>query len=256
MALKGRTALITGSGRNIGEAIAKALARQGVNVVVNVRASVGDGERVTEEIRAMGVEAILVVADVTDSAQVRAMGARVRDRFGKVDILINNVGIAPMSRLQDTTDEFWDRVIRTSLTSAFYCIREFVGPMVEQRWGRIINIGGQAGIKGTKFKSANAAAKHGVIGLTHSVSNEFAEFGITCNHIGPGHLERAHEVKYYEDHIQELDPEYRQSQFKKIPVGRFGTAEEVAATAAFLASEEAAYITGQTILLNGGMYFV
>ncbi len=256
MGLQGKTAVVTGSGRNIGEAIAKTLAQKGVNIVVNVRGSVADGERVTEEIRAMGVDAMLAVADVTDSAQVQKMADRVFDRFGGVDILVNNVGIAPMCRLQETTDEFWDFVLRTSLTSAFYCTRAFVGSMVEQRWGRIINIGGQSGIRGTKFKSANAAAKHGIIGFTRSVSNEFAEFGITCNHVGPGHLEKSHEVVYYENHIDDLNPTFRKDQLAKVPVGRYGTAEEVAATAAFLISDEAAYITGQTILLNGGVLFV
>lgn len=258
MGLEGKSALVTGSGRNIGEAIAKALAARGVNIVVNVRASVAEGEKVTEEIRALGVDAFLVVADVTDSAQVRTLARKALDRFAAIDILVNNVGIAPMARLQETTDEFWDQVLRTSLFSAFYCARELVGPMVERRWGRIINIGGQAGLRGTRFKSANAAAKNGLIGLTRAIANEFAEFGITCNHVGPGYLERAHDVVYYEDHVHEVDPGYKTKERKlsHIPAGRLGTPGDIAGVCAFLASEEAGYVTGQTILVNGGMMFV
>jgi 3-oxoacyl-[acyl-carrier protein] reductase len=253
---EGRTALVTGSGRNIGAAIAKALAAAGANVVLNVRASVEDGQRVRDEILATGSQCMLIVADVSDSSQVARMTQEAVDRFGAIDILVNNVGVSPMTPLVKTTDEDWDFVLRTSLSSAFYCIREMVEPMVERKWGRIINIGGQASLRGTKFKAANAAAKGGVIGLTREVSNEFAEFGITSNHIGPGTMERAHELVYYRDETKELDPNRKERLTQTIPVGRPGHPDEIAGLCVFLCSDAAGYITGQTILVNGGMMFV
>lgn len=254
--LRGRTALVTGSSRNIGEAIAYALARQGANVIVNTRASAADGKRVAEAVRGLGVESELLMADVSDSGQVAHLAEAARNRFGKVDILVNNVGISPMVPVLEATDEHWDLVLRTSLSSAFYCIRAFVGPMAEQGWGRIVNIGGQAGLRGTKFKAANAAAKAGLIGLTREIANEFGDRGVTCNHIGPGQLERMHEVVYYQDHSQELDPGFVERWRAQIPAGRLGTADDVAAACAFLVGDAAAYITGQTLLVNGGMMFV
>jgi 3-oxoacyl-[acyl-carrier protein] reductase len=255
MERRGKWALVTGSGRNIGAAVVNALAGQGVNVVVNVRATRAEGEAVAETARSLGVDAHLFVADVSDPDQVRALGRDVRERTGGIDILVNNVGIAPMHRLTETTDQQWDLVLRTSLFSAFYCVREFVDTMVARRWGRIVNVGGHAGLRGTKYKSANAAAKAGLVGFTRAVANEFAEHGITCNHVGPGQLERSHEVRYYDDHAQTLDPDFRRRWLEQIPAGRPGTADEVAAVCAFLCSDPAGYVTGQTILVNGGMMF-
>ncbi|HLJ58463.1 MAG TPA: SDR family oxidoreductase [bacterium] len=256
MALRGKWALVTGSGRNIGAAVADALAREGVNVVVNVRAARAEGEAVVNALTGRGVDACLVVADVSNPDQVRALGREVLERTGGIDILVNNVGIAPMHRLRETTDEQWDLILRTSLFSAFYCVRELVDAMVGRRWGRIVNVGGQAGLRGTKYKSANAAAKGGLVGFTRAVANEFAEFGITCNHVAPGLLERSHERPYYDDETGALDPEFRRRWLDRVPAGRPGSAEEVAAVCAFLCSEAAGYVTGQTILVNGGMMFV
>jgi 3-oxoacyl-[acyl-carrier protein] reductase len=254
--LEGRTALVTGSGRNIGAAIAKALSGAGANVVLNVRASIDDGQRVRDEILAAGGRCALIVADVSDSAQVERMTKEAVDEFGTIDILVNNVGVSPMTPLAKTTDEDWNFVLRTSLSSAFFCIRAVIEPMVERRWGRIINIGGQASLRGTKFKAANAAAKGGIVGLTREVSNEFAEFGVTCNHIGPGTMERAHELVYYRDETTDLDPNRKERLTKTIPVGRPGHPDEIAGVCLFLSSDAGAYITGQTILVNGGMMFV
>jgi 3-oxoacyl-[acyl-carrier protein] reductase len=256
MTLEGRTALVTGSGRNIGAAIALALAEEGANVVVNVRHSLEEGERVTALIRERGVEAELIPADVSDSSEVKRLAQSALSRFERIDILVNNVGISPMMRMDEMTDDFWDLVLRTSLSSAFYCMRELVGGMAANGWGRVVNIGGQAGIRGTRFKTANAAAKAGIIGLTRAVANEWAEHGITCNHIGPGSLEEVHELVYYEDRTRELDPTRRERLAATIPAGRLGTAQDIADACAFLVSDKASYITGQTLLVNGGMMFV
>jgi 3-oxoacyl-[acyl-carrier protein] reductase len=255
MKLKGKNALITGSGRNLGAAVAAVFAREGANVVVNVRSSVAEGERTVELVRSFGRKAVLAVADVTDSRQVAEM-VKQAAAIGHIDILVNSVGIAPMCRLADTTDERWDQVLKTSLYSAFYCTRAFVQPMVERKWGRIINIGGVAGIRGSKYKSANAAAKAGLIGFTRSIANEFGEFGITCNHVAPGHMENTPKPVEW-DQQPALDPDYFDRWIKEhVPIGRRGRADELAEMCGYLASDMGAYITGQSILVNGGMVFV
>lgn len=255
MLLVGRNALITGSGRNIGAAIARAFAAEGANIVVNVRASVTEGEAVVAAVRALGRKCILSVADVTDSRQVAAM-AEEAAQLGPIDILVNSVGIAPMAPLKDTTDERWDQVLKTSLFSVFYCTRQFIEPMKSRRWGRIINIGGVAGIRGSKYKSANAAAKAGVIGFTRAISNEFSEFGITCNHVAPGHMENTPKPVEW-DQQPTMDPDYYDRWIREhVPVGRRGRAEEIADMCVYLASDKGSYITGQTIPINGGMVFV
>jgi 3-oxoacyl-[acyl-carrier protein] reductase len=254
--LEGRCAVVTGSGRGIGASIAIKLAAAGCNVVVNARASASDAESVAEQARHAGADTIVVMADVSNPEDVRKLAALSIERFGHIDILVNNVGISPMMELDKTTDELWRMVIDTSLSSAFYCTREFIAGMRDRRWGRVINIGGQAGIRGTKYKTANSAAKAGIIGLTRAISNEYASFGVTCNHIGPGHMTSNHELKYYPDSTLNLEPDrYNVEASSKIPVGRVGSPEEIAAMCRFLVSEDAAYITGQTILVNGGILF-
>jgi NAD(P)-dependent dehydrogenase (short-subunit alcohol dehydrogenase family) len=255
MLLAGRTALITGSGRNLGAAIARAFAAEGAAVIVNVRSSVAEGDAVLADLQRMGAKCKLVVADVTDSRDVRRLAESAAE-VGPVDILVNSVGIAPMSKLKDTTDERWEQVLRTSLFSVFYCTREFVEPMAAKRWGRIINIGGVAGIRGSKYKSANAAAKAGVIGFTRAISNEFSEFGVTCNHVAPGHMENTPKPVEW-DQQPHMDPDYYDRWIREhVPVGRRGRADEIADMCVHLASEKGSYITGQTIPINGGMVFV
>ncbi len=256
MLLRGRNALITGSGRNLGAAVARLFAREGANVIVNVKSSISEGEQVVKDVRAAGRKSELLVADVTNSQQVGEMAAKAVGLFGNIDILVNCVGIAPMARLQDMTDERWEQVLRTSLYSVFYCTREFVQPMVGGKWGRIINIGGVAGIRGSKFKSANAAAKAGVIGFTRAIANEFGEHNITCNHVAPGHMEAIPKAVEWDQQPQ-LDPQYYDRWVKDhVPLQRRGRADEVAEMCVFLSSEKGSYITGQTILVNGGMVFV
>lgn len=255
MLLSGRTALVTGSGRNIGAAIARAFAAEGANVIINVRSSMAEGEAVLNDVRRLGRQCKLVAADVTDSRDVRMLAEQCA-QIGPVDILVNCVGIAPMAKLRDTTDERWEQVLKTSLFSVFYCTREFVEPMAQRKWGRIINIGGVAGIRGSKYKAANAAAKAGVIGFTRAISNEFSEFGITCNHVAPGHMENTPKPVDW-DQQPAMDPDYFDRWIREhVPVGRRGRAEEIADMCVYLASDKGSYITGQTIPINGGMVFV
>lgn len=255
MLLSGRTAVITGSGRNLGAAIARAFAAEGANVVINCRSSIAEGEAVLRDVQRSGGKCKLVIADVTDSRDVRRLAQEAAE-IGPVDILVNSVGIAPMAKLRDMTDERWEQVLRTSLYSVFYCTRELVQPMVERRWGRIINIGGVAGIRGSKYKSANAAAKAGVVGFTRAISNEFSEFGITCNHVAPGHMDNTPKPVDW-DQTQEMDPDYFDRWIREhVPVGRRGRAHEIADICVYLASEKGSYVTGQTIPINGGMVMV
>ena len=254
--LKGKVAVVTGSSRNIGKAIAVALARDGADVVVNARQSVAEAEATARELQErFGVRSLAVQANCADHEQVRRLAGVVLERFGRVDILVNNVGIAPMVPFLEMTDEDWDTVLRVSLSSAFYCTREFIAGMVERRWGRVVNIGGQAGIRGTWGKAHNAAAKHGLIGFTHAIATEFAPYNITCNHVGPGHIATSERVPYYRDRRAEVAPGWHEMWAERIPMKRNGAPEEVAAVVAFLAGEEASYVTGQTILVNGGMYY-
>ena len=254
MSLEGRTALVTGSGRNIGKAIAVALAGKGTNVVTNARVTMAEAEAVAEECRKMGVRARAIQADASNHDQVRTMARQALEEFGTIDILVNNVGVSPTMPFLEMTDEDWEICLRVSLFSVFYVTRELIKPMVDQGWGRIINIGGQAGLRGTYQKAHNAAAKMGVIGFTREIATEFSGYGITCNHVGPGSISGSPRQHYFES--RPPDQAYSELLRRQIHVGRPGTVEEVANVAAFLATEEASYVTGQTILVNGGMMYL
>lgn len=251
-----RWAIVTGSGRHIGKAIAMALAADGVNVVVNVRASLDQGKAVVAEIQGLGVDSFLEPADVSNSASVEAMSKRVLDRLGRIDILVNNVGIAPMMPLEQATDEHWRLVLDVGLSSAFYCARAFIPGMRANGWGRVINLGGQAGLRGTKYKVATVSAKAGLIGFTRAIANEFAEYGVTCNYLAPGRVDGSHAVKYYDDLADQVDPGARERWESRIPAKRLATTDDVAQAARFLVSDGAGYINGQTLPINGGLLFV
>jgi NAD(P)-dependent dehydrogenase (short-subunit alcohol dehydrogenase family) len=257
--LQGKLALVTGSSRNIGKAAAIMLARDGADVVINARSNADEAESTAAEIaEAYGVRSIAVCADCSDYAEVRELARVVRERMGDVDILVNNVGIAPAVPFLEMSVEDWEMVLHVSLFSAFYCTKEFLGHMAEAGWGRIINVGGQSGIRGTAKKAHNAAAKHGLIGFTRAIATEFGERGVTCNHVGPGHIDTSARERYYTDHGPDFasDDAFWEDWKKRIPLKRHGTAKEVAAAVRFLASEQASYITGQTLLVNGGMFYV
>jgi 3-oxoacyl-[acyl-carrier protein] reductase len=243
MAKKQHVALVTGAGRNIGRAIVKEMARRGYNVIVNGLSDRDAVESVAEEARASGVEATSILADVGDPDAVRIMAAAALKAFGKVDIVVNNAAIRPKAAFLDMPDEEWHRVLATDLHSAFYTCRAFLPKMVEQQWGRIINITGMNAIHGYSGRSHVSVAKHGLWGLTKSLAKEFGPQGVTVNAISPGPIRSEHRDPEMARHIE--------SQLGKIPLGRLGEPQEIASLCGMLASDEGGFVSGQMIAANG-----
>lgn len=245
MDLSGRVALVTGSGRGIGQAIALKLAEVGASVIINDIGEVPTVENVVKEIRAMNRESLAIMADVSSSSDVDRMIEEATAAFGKIDILVNNAGITRDQLLIRMSDEDWDKVISVNLKSVFLCTRAVLRNMVKQRWGRIINITSIAAITGNPGQANYTSAKAGIIGFTRTVAREVASRSITVNAIAPGFIDTQMTQQLNETQQQELK--------KLIPVGFIGTPRDIAEAAAFLASEEARYITGQVLNVNGGM---
>ncbi len=245
MDLSGRVALVTGSGRGIGQAIAVKLAEVGANVIINDIGEVSTVESAVKEIRAMNRESTAIMADVSSSSDVDKMIEEATTAFGKIDILVNNAGITRDQLLMRMSDEDWDKVISVNLKSVFLCTRAVLRNMVKQRWGRIINITSIAAITGNPGQANYTSAKAGIIGFTRTVAREVASRSITVNAIAPGFIDTQMTQQLNENQQQELK--------KLIPVGFIGTSRDIAEAAAFLASEEARYITGQVLNVNGGM---
>lgn len=243
MGLSGKTAFVTGAGKNIGRAIALDLAASGANVVLNGETDRGACEDAAAEIRARGVEALVLMGDVGSSRETEAMAAQALGRFGGIDILVNNAAIRPSKPFLETTDEEWRRVMAVDLDAAFYACRAFAGGMVERGWGRIVNLTGMNAIHGYKGRAPVSAAKHGVWGLTKALAKEFGPAGVTVNAISPGPIDTAGDAAQRE-HLLSMVP--------RVPAGRLGRVEEIAALAGFLASEGGAYVNGQMIACNGG----
>ena len=257
MRLKGHTALVTGSGRSLGQAIALRFAQEGANVITNSRSTPEECEAVAKQCRAFGVKSIGITADLSSREGVDALARKALQEFGRIDILVNNVGISPYVGLLDMSDEEWHKVLFVNLHQMFYFTRYFVPGMLEQRWGRILNITGHAYIH-HHVGAHTSAGKAGAMGLTRAVASEFAGAGITCNEVCPGWMDtEIRRNKYYQD----LKPANQrpwgsaEERVKEIPAGRLGTPEEFAALCAFLASDEGSYLTGQTYLVNGGTMF-
>ncbi len=242
MDLSGKVALVTGSARGIGREIALKLAEVGATVVVS---DVADAEPVAEEIRGMGRQSLAVAADVTSSTAVAALVDMVISTYDRIDILVNNAGIARDQLLMRMSDEDWDKVLEVDLKSVFLCTRAVLRPMMKQRWGRIISISSIVGIAGNPGQANYAAAKAGIIGFTKTVAKEVGSRGITANAIAPGFIDT--------QMTQQLPEAQRQELMKRIPLGFLGTPRDVAETVAFLASEEARYITAQVLGVDGGM---
>jgi 3-oxoacyl-[acyl-carrier protein] reductase len=238
--LSGKVALVTGGSRGIGAAIAVALAQAGAEVAVNYRNRERDAEAVRGQIRDRGIRAIAVRADVSQSAAVHTMLARVEQELGSVSILVNNAGIARQQAIDDISENDWNEIIDSNLKSAFMVTQAVLPSMRKRHWGRIINISSVAAQTGGVVGPHYAASKAGMLGLTHSLANLLAKEGITVNAIAPALIETEMVTSN-----PKASPAY-------IPVGRFGTVEEVASVAVLLASN--AYITGQTINVNGGWY--
>lgn len=243
--LTGKTAIVTGASRGIGKAIALKLASQGAAVVINYNGSEEKAREVEKEIREQGGTASIYQCNVADYAQCEKFIQDVTAQYGRLDILINNAGITRDGLLMKMTEEDFDQVLDTNLKGAFHTIRFASRQMLKQRSGRIINMSSVSGVAGNAGQANYAASKAGLIGLTKAVAREVASRGITVNAIAPGFIET--------DMTSGLPEKVKEASVAQIPLGRFGKPEQVAAAAAFLASEEAGYITGQVIHVDGGM---
>jgi 3-oxoacyl-[acyl-carrier protein] reductase len=246
MSLQGKIALVTGASRGIGRAIAISLAEAGAEVAVNYAASEQAALETAEAVRALGRRAITVKADVGDSEQVESMVGQVLEQFGRLDILVNNAGITRDNLLMRMKEEEFDQVINTNLKGVFNCMKAVTRTMMKQRYGRIINISSVVGAIGNPGQTNYVAAKAGVIGMTRSVAKELASRGITVNCVAPGFITT--------EMTDQLGEEVREQLLKAIPLGRFGAPEDIARIVRFLASDDAAYMTGQTLHVDGGMY--
>lgn len=244
--LQGKTALVTGASRGIGRAIAIALAEAGADVAVNYAGSEKAAEEVVARIEALGRRAFKVQADVSSSAAVEDMVKQVLERFERLDILVNNAGITRDNLIMRMKEEEFDQVISTNLKGVFNCIKAVTRPMMKQRFGRIINISSVVGVLGNAGQANYVAAKAGVIGLTKASARELASRNITVNAVAPGYIET--------DMTDKLSQETQQQLLQQIPLSRLGQPDDIARVVRFLASEDAMYMTGQTLHVDGGMY--
>jgi 3-oxoacyl-[acyl-carrier protein] reductase len=242
--LQGRIALVTGAASGIGKGIAIAFAREGANVVVADKVDEPRAAAVLAGIREYGAEALFVQTDVSDQHSVQSLAQGALTRFGRVDILVNNAGIFTESLIESLAIEDWDRVMNTNLRGTFLCIRAFIGQMLERGDGRIINVASQLGQVGGTSVGHYAASKAGVIGLTKSLAREVSRRGVLVNAIAPGPIDTPM--------LHGESEEWRSGKLAELPIGRFGTVEEVAPTAVLLASAAGSYYVGQTLGPNGG----
>ena len=243
--MKGRVAFVTGASQGIGRECALCLARAGARVVVGARSAEKLGELVSD-IQSAGGEALAVELDVTSAESVKNAVAEAEKAFGPVEILVNNAGITKDGLSLRMSPEAWSEVIDTNLTGAFRCIQAVMRGMMKQRWGRIINISSVVGLSGNPGQANYVSSKAGLIGLTKSLSQELGSRNITVNAVAPGFIETAM--------TQALTEDARTAIAGKIPLGRIGVPSDIAHAVCFLAADEAGYITGHTLSVNGGMY--
>ncbi len=240
-------ALVTGGSRGIGKAICEELAKNGINIAIGYNRNSEEANKVKEElIKNYGVDADIFKGSIDNYYDVRSVVDGVVDRFGKIDILVNNAGITSDKTILKMTLEEWLRVIQVNLFGTFYCIKAALPYMIENGWGRIINISSIIALSGNVGQANYAAAKAGIIGLTKSLALELAKKNITVNAVAPGFIET--------EMTKKIPPEIYEMIKNKIPQKRFGTPEEVARVVAFLADEKSSYITGQVYGINGGLY--
>lgn len=245
MRLEGKVALVTGASRGIGREIAFELAREGASVAVNYAGSEAKALEVVDGIKAMGRDAFAIQADVSSSDSVTEMVKETIEHFGKLDILVNNAGITKDNLLMRMKESEWDDVININLKGVFLCTKAVTRQMMKQRSGRIINISSIVGVSGNPGQANYVAAKSGVIGLTKTTAKELSSRGITVNAIAPGFITT--------DMTDKLNEDVKSEMLKQIPLARFGEPKDIARTVIFLASEDGAYMTGQTLHVDGGM---
>jgi 3-oxoacyl-[acyl-carrier protein] reductase len=240
----GRIAIVTGSGKGIGHRIALELAARGATVVTNdVTGCCADDT--LEEIRQLGGDGLAITADVSDAAQVEDLVKTVLDTYGQIDILVNNAGTTRDNLIVRMDEDDWDLILRVNLKSAWLCSKAVIRPMMRKKYGRIVNISSASGIMGQAGQTNYSASKAGMLGMTRALAREVASRGITVNAVAPGFVQTALVEKMPQDILEELS--------KLIPVGRTGQVEDVAYAVAFLASDQASYITGQVLSVDGGL---
>ncbi len=242
--LEGKTALVTGSGRNIGRATVLKLAREGAHVVINARTNLAEAEAVAREARDLGVKALPLIADLGKKAEVEAMATRALSEFGRIDILINNAAIRPHKPFMELTQDDWEAVRGVVLDGALYLTRAIIEQMVANKYGRILFFTGEGAFVGGVGRAHVSAAKMGLVGFARGLASEFAPHNIRVNVVSPGSIDTTR-----------ANPEWYQGRLPSavgIPLGRQGTADEIAAACLFLVSDDAGFITGQTIHVNGG----
>jgi len=245
MELKGKTAVITGSGRGLGKAIAWKLGKMGANIVLNDIAVSDSVDATAEEFKAAGINVVVTKGDVRIMEDVETMVKTALETFNSVDILVNNAGITKDNLMLKMSEKDWDDVLDINLKGAFLCTKAVTKTMMKQKSGKIINIASVAGVMGNPGQANYSASKAGLIGLTKSTAKELASRGITCNAVAPGIIESK---------MTEVLPEsVKENYFNNIPLKRFGTPEDVANVIGFLASESSNYVTGQVINIDGGL---
>ena len=246
MSLADQIALVTGGSRGIGRATVLALGRLGAHVIINYRDNLASAETTLRDLLAAGSRGELCRFDVSDEKQVDEAVKKIVDHHKKIDILINNAGVSSDNLLIRVKPEDWDQVIGTNLKGAFFCTRAVTRVMIRQRYGRIVNLSSVVGQMGNAGQSVYAATKAGILGFTKAVAREVASRGVTVNAVAPGLIET--------EMTAQLSAKLQEEFLHSIPLGRFGHCEEVAALVAFLVGPDAAYITGQVLSVNGGLY--
>lgn len=247
--LRGRTAIVTGSGRNIGRAIALDFARQGANVVINGHSDARALEAVAEEARALGAQAMTALVDVGDAPAVQRMADAAAERFGSVDIAVSNVGLRLHQPFLEIALEDWSRVLNTNLSSAFYLARACLPHMQRRGWGRIIHISGRDGFFPKANRAHNVTCKAGVFALAKAIALEFGPHGITANTVAPGIVETERDPAHYPDAADGFA-----ARRAAMPVRRLGDVADIAGACSYLCSEAGGYVTGQILHVNGGEF--
>jgi 3-oxoacyl-[acyl-carrier protein] reductase len=245
MKLKGKIALVTGSSRGIGKSIAGKLAESGATVIINGTSNPARIEQVTSELKSKGYECLGIMADISTKDGITHLVNTVMETYGSIDILVNNAGITRDNLVIKMSEEEWDDVIRINLTSVFLCTKASIRSMIKKRWGRIINISSIIGLSGNAGQANYAASKAGIIGFTKAMAKEVGSRGITVNALAPGFIET--------DMTHQMDSGLAEKIKTMTALGRYGTPDDVAEAVAFLASDQAGYITGQVIGIDGGL---